>query len=276
MLGATVLIPFLIVPAMGGSGQGEGHLSARPHHAARERNDVYILRICVCFCLILRLYQAYRCRHRWLERVCGVTCVRHGPSGLAPSTHWTLHDCVYSACHLLIQLHRRPIISAPPAHPTPHFPVALLPTAQCPPLPHSHTSRNVSTTACPPDKDSQCLPETVPLPAPTPPRQLSPSPHPQPPAALLPAPSDLANVICTIFFVSGVITLVQTFVGDRLPIIQGGSFAYLTPTFAIIAQVAARGTFADTPEGQHERFLVRAVDGAASVSMLSDVPALLL
>jgi hypothetical protein len=41
-------------------------------------------------------------------------------------------------------------------------------------------------------------------------------------------PADLANVICTIFFVSGLITLAQTFFGDRLPIIQGGSFAYLT------------------------------------------------
>jgi len=45
---------------------------------------------------------------------------------------------------------------------------------------------------------------------------------------------DLTNVICTIFFVSGLNTLVQTTVGDRLPIIQGGSFAFLGPTFGII------------------------------------------
>ena len=31
---------------------------------------------------------------------------------------------------------------------------------------------------------------------------------------------DLAHVISTIFFISGVITLLQTTVGDRLPIIQ--------------------------------------------------------
>jgi xanthine/uracil permease len=32
---------------------------------------------------------------------------------------------------------------------------------------------------------------------------------------LLLLPADLANVICTIFFVSGIITLLQTFIGDR-------------------------------------------------------------
>ncbi|KAK9829197.1 hypothetical protein WJX72_004442 [[Myrmecia] bisecta] len=67
-------------------------------------------------------------------------------------------------------------------------------------------------------------------------------------------PVDLAHVIGTIFFISGVITLLQTFVGDRLPIIQGGSFAYLTPAFAIIAQVQARGDWG--PGENHERFLV--------------------
>lgn len=46
---------------------------------------------------------------------------------------------------------------------------------------------------------------------------------------------DLTNVICTIFFVSGLNTLVQTTFGDRLPIVQGGSFAFLGPTFGIIA-----------------------------------------
>lgn len=35
MLGATVLIPFLLVPAMGGNGQGECHLQ-RAHMAQSE------------------------------------------------------------------------------------------------------------------------------------------------------------------------------------------------------------------------------------------------
>jgi len=36
-----------------------------------------------------------------------------------------------------------------------------------------------------------------------------------------------AQVICTMFFVSGIITLLQTVFGDRLPIIQVGSLAFL-------------------------------------------------
>jgi nucleobase transporter 1/2 len=43
-----------------------------------------------------------------------------------------------------------------------------------------------------------------------------------------------AQVISTIFFVSGVNTLLQTTVGDRLPIVQGGSFSYLPATLSII------------------------------------------
>lgn len=39
---------------------------------------------------------------------------------------------------------------------------------------------------------------------------------------------------------------------------QGGSFAYLTPAFAIIAQIKARGTWVDAADGtNHDRFLVR-------------------
>ena len=40
---------------------------------------------------------------------------------------------------------------------------------------------------------------------------------------------ETAEVISTIFFVSGLNTLIQTTFGDRLPIIQGGSFAFLAP-----------------------------------------------
>ena len=50
---------------------------------------------------------------------------------------------------------------------------------------------------------------------------------------------------------TGLITLLQTTIGDRLPIIQGGSFAYLTPAFAIIAQIKASHTFAS----EHDRFV---------------------
>ena len=50
---------------------------------------------------------------------------------------------------------------------------------------------------------------------------------------------------------AGLITLLQTTIGDRLPIIQGGSFAYLTPAFAIIAQISATHKFAT----EHDRFV---------------------
>nr|XP_054766971.1 solute carrier family 23 member 1-like [Lytechinus pictus] len=45
----------------------------------------------------------------------------------------------------------------------------------------------------------------------------------------------LAEVIATMFFVSGVATLLQTFIGNRLPIVQGGTFSFLAPTFAILS-----------------------------------------
>lgn len=65
------------------------------------------------------------------------------------------------------------------------------------------------------------------------------------PTLLVPAmggsDDDKAQTIQTIFLVSGLNTLLQTTWGDRLPIVQGGSFSFLTPAFAIIGNVAARG-----------------------------------
>lgn len=43
-----------------------------------------------------------------------------------------------------------------------------------------------------------------------------------------------ANLIGTIFFVSGLATLLQTTFGSRLPIVQGGTFSFLAPTFALL------------------------------------------
>lgn len=40
-------------------------------------------------------------------------------------------------------------------------------------------------------------------------------------------------LIGTMFFVSGITTLMQTTLGNRLPLVQGGTFSLLTPTFAI-------------------------------------------
>ncbi|CAL5222118.1 g4434 [Coccomyxa viridis] len=82
-------------------------------------------------------------------------------------------------------------------------------------------------------------------------------------------PEDLAAVIGTIFFISGWITLMQTIAGDRLPIIQGGSFAYLTPTAAITMAIKSSREWNDAPDGtNHERFLVtmREVQGGIIAS----------
>ncbi|KAF3855265.1 hypothetical protein F7725_023320, partial [Dissostichus mawsoni] len=44
-----------------------------------------------------------------------------------------------------------------------------------------------------------------------------------------------SQLISTIFFVSGLSTLLQTSIGTRLPILQGGTFSFITPTLAILA-----------------------------------------
>jgi xanthine/uracil permease len=53
---------------------------------------------------------------------------------------------------------------------------------------------------------------------------------------------ELALLISTMFFVSGITTLIQQSpIGNRLPIIQGGTFSFLGPMFAIVGMVAATG-----------------------------------
>lgn len=48
-------------------------------------------------------------------------------------------------------------------------------------------------------------------------------------------PAAIAQLISTMFFVSGLATLVQTTWGSRLPIVQGGTFSFLAPAVAICA-----------------------------------------
>ncbi|XP_046846238.1 solute carrier family 23 member 2-like [Xenia sp. Carnegie-2017] len=45
----------------------------------------------------------------------------------------------------------------------------------------------------------------------------------------------VGKLISTIFFVSGIATLLQTTFGNRLPIVQGTTFSYLVPTFALLS-----------------------------------------
>jgi len=49
-------------------------------------------------------------------------------------------------------------------------------------------------------------------------------------------------LIATMFFVSGITTLLQTIWGNRLPIVQGGTFSFLAPTFAICGMAALANT----------------------------------
>ena len=46
-------------------------------------------------------------------------------------------------------------------------------------------------------------------------------------------PEKLGALIATMFLVSGITTMLQTTWGNRLPLIQGGTFSFLAPTFAI-------------------------------------------
>jgi len=48
-------------------------------------------------------------------------------------------------------------------------------------------------------------------------------------------------LISTMFFVSGITTLLQTTWGNRLPIVQGGTFSFLPPMFAIVFSAALAG-----------------------------------
>ena len=51
-------------------------------------------------------------------------------------------------------------------------------------------------------------------------------------------PVELGWLIATMFFVSGITTLLQTTWGNRLPIGQGGTFSFLAPTIAICGMAA--------------------------------------
>jgi nucleobase transporter 1/2 len=51
-------------------------------------------------------------------------------------------------------------------------------------------------------------------------------------------PVELGWLIATMFFVSGITTLLQVTWGNRLPIVQGGTFSFLAPTFAICGMAA--------------------------------------
>ncbi len=54
-------------------------------------------------------------------------------------------------------------------------------------------------------------------------------------------PADSALLISTIFLTSGITTWLQSTIGNRLPVIQGGSFSFLPPAFVIIGATVGKG-----------------------------------
>jgi uracil-xanthine permease len=54
-------------------------------------------------------------------------------------------------------------------------------------------------------------------------------------------PGDTALLISTIFLVSGITTWLQSTIGNRLPVVQGGSFSFLPPAFVIISATVGQG-----------------------------------
>lgn len=61
------------------------------------------------------------------------------------------------------------------------------------------------------------------------------------PLGLSDEPEALGWLIGTMFFVSGITTLLQTTWGNRLPIVQGGTFSFLAPAIAICGMAGVSG-----------------------------------
>ena len=82
-------------------------------------------------------------------------------------------------------------------------------------------------------------------------------------------PHQLALMISTIFFTSGICTLIQqSSLGNRLPIIQGGTFSFLGPTFAIIGMVAQKEISGSTPLWQLQ---IQEVAGAIMIASVFEI-----
>ncbi len=83
-------------------------------------------------------------------------------------------------------------------------------------------------------------------------------------------PDQLALMISTIFFTSGLCTLIQQSpLGNKLPVIQGGTFSFLGPTFAILGLCTAElATEAGVPLWQLK---IQMVSGAIMVASVVEI-----
>ncbi|KAF2363493.1 Xanthine/uracil/vitamin C permease [Trinorchestia longiramus] len=98
-----------------------------------------------------------------------------------------------------------------------------------------------------------------------------------PALCILPHDPARGAILGTIFFVSGIVTFLQSTFGTRLPIIQGGTFAFFVPTFAILhtsfASCESLNLTMLTEEQQQEEWQLRMreVQGAIMVSSLFQI-----
>ncbi len=79
----------------------------------------------------------------------------------------------------------------------------------------------------------------------------------------------LALMISTIFFTSGLCTLIQQSpLGNKLPVVQGGTFSFLGPTFTILALVAAKKLTGPEPMWQIQ---IQEVAGAIMIASVVEI-----
>ncbi|KAF9668610.1 hypothetical protein SADUNF_Sadunf14G0021500 [Salix dunnii] len=81
-------------------------------------------------------------------------------------------------------------------------------------------------------------------------------------------PGDAARVIQTLLFMSGINTLLQTFIGTRLPTVMGPSYAFVLPVLSII-----RDYNDETFSKEHDRFvaIMRTIQGSLIVSSFVNI-----
>ncbi|XP_058197768.1 nucleobase-ascorbate transporter 12 [Rhododendron vialii] len=72
---------------------------------------------------------------------------------------------------------------------------------------------------------------------------------------------DTSNVVSTVLFVSGITTLLHTWFGSRLPLIQGPSFVYLAPALVIINSPEFLGL-----NGNNFKHIMKELQGAIIIS----------
>ncbi|MCO5587674.1 hypothetical protein L7F22_041625 [Adiantum nelumboides] len=75
--------------------------------------------------------------------------------------------------------------------------------------------------------------------------------------------NDTARVVSTVLMVTGITSLLHTFVGSRLPLIQGASFVYLAPALAIINSTEFQRKGADRFKGT-----MRELQGAVIIASI--------